>query len=116
MSQSINQTTIIFMIYFLLNSNIYEYFTRQSNCGDVFHNHKRSSIWFKSIRYVGVKAWNELPKVLKTSASRFSSKNNLKKFIQKLHVNLNYFGLDTLKIMLAIDAKTVALQGVLSSC
>ena len=69
--------------FFLLNSDVHRHFTRQSNRGDVFRNHKNSFQYgLKSIRYMGVKTWNELPEILKNSTSKFSFKTNLKKFIQ----------------------------------
>ena len=36
----------------------------------------------KSIRYMGAKTWNELPKILNNLTSKFSFHKNLKKFIQ----------------------------------
>ena len=69
--------------FFLFNSDVHEYFTRQSNRGDVFRNHKNSFRYgLKSIRYMGAKIWNEPPEILKSSTSKFSFKRNLKKFIQ----------------------------------
>ena len=69
--------------FFLFNSDVHEYSTRQSNRGDVFRNHK-NSFWYglRSIRQMGAKAWNELPKMLKNSTSKFSFLKSLQEFIQ----------------------------------
>ena len=82
--ESINKLNpYCFHDFFLLNSDVHGYFTRQSNRGDVFRNHKNSFQYgLKSIRYMGAKTWNELPEILKYSTSKFSFKKNLKKFIQ----------------------------------
>ena len=45
--------------FFLLNSSIHKYFTRQSNRDDVFRNHRNSLQYgLKSIRYIGQKNRN----------------------------------------------------------
>ena len=82
--ESINKlNSYCFHEFFQLNSDVHGYFTRQSNRGDVFRNHKNSSQYgLRSIRYMGAKTWNELPEILKNSTSKFSFKKNLKKFIQ----------------------------------
>ena len=54
--------------------------------GDVLRNHKHSLQYgVKSIRYMGAKTWNELPERLKSSASKFSFKNNLKNSFKTLY-------------------------------
>ena len=72
------------MNFCLLNSDVHGYFTRQSNRGDIFRNHKNSFQYgLRSIQYMGPKTWNELPEILKNSTSKFSFKQTLKTFIQK---------------------------------
>ena len=82
--ESINKLNpYCFHDFFLLSSNVHEYFTRQSNSSDLFRNHKNSFQYgLRSIRYMGAKTWNEIPEILKNSDSRSSFKRNLKKFIQ----------------------------------
>ena len=82
--ESINKLNpYCFHDFFLLSSNVHEYFTRQSNSGDLFRNHKNIFQYgLRSILYMEAKTWNEIPEILKNSDSRFSFKRNLKKFIQ----------------------------------
>ena len=47
--------------FFLLNLNVHEYFTRQSNSDDAFRAN-----W-----YLGAKAWNEFPEMLKALPKDF---------------------------------------------
>ena len=68
--------------FFSLNSRIHQHFTRQSHHGHVFLTQKNSLQYgLRSIRYLGAKMWNDLPGEIRNSASKFSFKRNLKKFI-----------------------------------
>ena len=70
--ESINKLNpYCFHDFFLLNSDVHGYFTRQSNRGDVFRSFQYG---LKSIRYMGAKTWNELPEIPKNSTSKFSFK------------------------------------------
>ena len=81
---SINKPNLhCFNDFFLLNSDVHVYSTKPFSRGDVFRNHKNSFRYgLRSIRHMGATTWNELPKVLKNSTSKFSFQKNLKKFIQ----------------------------------
>ena len=68
--------------FFSLNSRIHQHFTRQSHHGHAFLTQKNSLQYgLRSIRYLGAKMWNDLPGEIRNSASKFSFKRNLKKFI-----------------------------------
>ena len=55
--------------FFLLNSNIHEYFTRKSNRADVFRNCKNDLQYdLKSSRYTGTETWNEFQEMLEYSS------------------------------------------------
>ena len=97
--KSINKLNpYFFHDFFLLNSDVHGYFTRQSNRGDVFRNHKNSFQYgLKSIRYMGAKTWNEFPEILKTLLPNFLSKKS-QKIHSKLYVEFNYLELGTLEV------------------
>ena len=115
--ESINKlNTYCFHNFFLLNSSVHEYFTRQSDRGDIFRNHKNSFQYgLKSIQYMGAKTWNELPDILKKSASKFSFKKILKNSFKTLCdielFKISYFS----NLSPLLMHKIVILQGVLSS-
>ena len=88
-----------FHFIFLFNSDVHEYFIRQSNRGDVFHNHKKIFRYgLRSIRYMATTTWNELPEILKNSTSKFSFKKS-QKLHSQLYVDLKYIELGTPEIL-----------------
>ena len=65
--------------FFLLNSCVHQYSTRQASQGDLYLFRKNSLQYgLKSIRYLGAKLWNTLPIELRNSPSKTSFKVKLK--------------------------------------
>ena len=63
--------------FFLFNSSVHQYSTRQSSQGDLYMS-RRNSLQYglKSIRYLGAKFWNTLPIELRNAPSKHCSKQN----------------------------------------
>ena len=65
--------------FFLFNSSVHQYSTRQASQGDLYM-FRRNSLQYglKSIRYLGAKLWNTLPIELRNAPSKASFKAKLK--------------------------------------
>ena len=65
--------------FFLFNSSVHQYSTRQASQGDVYMS-RRNSLQYglKSIRYLGAKFWNTLPTELRNAPSKALFKAKLK--------------------------------------
>ena len=67
--------------FFLLNSSVHEYNTRQASKGDLFLAQKNTLQYgLNSIRYKGAKLWNEIPVELRSSYSKASFKIKVKMY------------------------------------
>ena len=65
--------------FFLLNSSVHQYSTRQASQGDLYLFRKNSFQYgLKSIRYLGAKLWNSLPVELRNAPSKLSFKKQMK--------------------------------------
>jgi len=63
--------------YFSLSSTVHSHETRQSSRNDLYLIRKNTLRYgLGSIRYLGAKLWNELPREIRTSSSRFIFQNN----------------------------------------
>ena len=80
---SVNKTSpSCFHDFFLLNSCVHQYSTRQASQGDLYLFRKNSLQYgLKSIRYLGAKLWNTLPIELRNSPSKTSFKVKLKIYL-----------------------------------
>ena len=79
---SVNKTSpTCFHDFFLLNSSVHHYSTRQASQGDLYMSRKNSLQYgLKSIRYLGAKLWNELPVELRNASSKTLFKTKLKSY------------------------------------
>ena len=77
---SVNKTSpSCFHNFFLFNSSVHQYSTRQASQGDLYLLRKNSSQYgLKSIRYLGAKLWNSLPVELRNAPSEVSFKTKMK--------------------------------------
>ena len=78
--ESVNETSpTCFHNFFLFNSSVHQYSTRQASQGDLYLFRKNSVQYgLKSIRYLGAKLWNSLPVELRNVPSKVSFKSQLK--------------------------------------
>ena len=79
---SVNKTSpTCFHDFFLLNSSVHHYSTRQASQGDLYMSRKNSLQYgLKSIRYLAAKLWNELPVELRNASSKTLFKTKLKSY------------------------------------
>ena len=67
--------------FFLLNSSVHQYSTRQASQGDLYMSRKNSLQYgLKSIRHLGAKLWNALPVELRNASSKTLFKIKLKSY------------------------------------
>ena len=80
---SVNKTSpSCFHNFFLFNSSVHQYSTRQASQGDLYLLRKNSSQYgLKSIRYLGAKLWNSLPVELRNAPSKVSFKTKMKFYL-----------------------------------
>ena len=80
---SVNKTSpSCFHNFFLFNSSVHQYSTRQASQGDLYLLRKNSSQYgLKSIRYLGAKLWNPLPVELRNAPSKVSFKTKMKFYL-----------------------------------
>ena len=75
-------TPSCFYGYFSFNSVIHNYSTRQSHRGDLYLIGKNTLRYgLGSIRYMGAKLWNELPREVRFSSSKCLFRTKLKKHL-----------------------------------
>ena len=68
--------------FFLFNSSVHQYSTRQASKGDLFLFQQNSLQYgLKSLRYLGAKLWNSLPAELRNATSKTSFKMKLKVYL-----------------------------------
>ena len=77
---SVNRTSpSCFHDFFLFNSSVHQYATRQARKGDLYMSQKNSLQYgLRSLRYLGAKLWNALPADIRNAPSKFSFKSKLK--------------------------------------
>ena len=75
--------------YFSLSSTVHNHATRESCRNDLYLIRKNTLRYgLGSIRYVGAKLWNELPREFRTSSSRFIFKKRITKMPTRNHMKL----------------------------
>ena len=81
--ESVNKTSPdCFHNFFLFNSSVHQYSTRQASHGDLYLTQKNSLQYgLKSLRYLGAKLWNTLSVELRNAPSKLSFKRNLKIYL-----------------------------------
>ena len=85
-------TTSCFHSYFSFSSAMHNYTTRQPHHGDLYLIGKNTLLYdMGSIRYLGAKLWNELPRELRNSSSKFAFRKIYKKAPLYHDVNLLCF-------------------------
>ena len=80
---SVNKSSpTCFHDFFLLNSSVHQYSTRQASQGDLYMFRKNSLQYgLKSIRYLGAKLWNALSVELRNASSKILFKTKLKNYL-----------------------------------
>ena len=80
---SVNKSSpTCFHDFFLLNSSVHQYSTRQASQGDLYMFRKNSLQYgLKSIRYLGAKLWNALNVELRNASSKILFKTKLKSYL-----------------------------------
>ena len=81
--ESVNKTSPdCYHNFFLFNSSVHQYSTRQASHGDLYLTQKNSHQYgLKSLRYLGAKLWNTLSVELRNAPSKLSFKRNLKIYL-----------------------------------
>ena len=79
---SVNKTSPeCFHNFFVFNSSVHQYCTRQASQGDLYLTRQNSLQYgLKSLRYLGAKLWNTLPAELRNAPSKISFKAKLKTY------------------------------------
>ena len=80
---SVNKSSpTCFHDFFLLNSSVHQYSTRQASQGDLYMFRKNSLQYgLKSIRYLGARLWNALSVELRNASSKILFKTKLKSYL-----------------------------------
>ena len=80
---SVNKTSPeCFHNFFVFNSSVHLYCTRQASQGDLYLTRQNSLQYgLKSLRYLGAKLWNTLPAELRNAPSKISFKAKLKTYL-----------------------------------
>ena len=80
---SVNKTSPeCFHNFFVFNSSVHQYCTRQASQGDLYLTRQNSLQYgLKSLRYLGAKLWNTLPAELRNAPSKISFKAKLKTYL-----------------------------------
>ena len=74
--------------FFLFNSSVHQYSTRQASQGNLFMSRKNSVLYgLKSIKYLGAKLWNTLPIEIRNATTRISFKTKLKSYLLKRSID-----------------------------
>ena len=80
---SVNKTSPeCFHNFFVFNSSVHQYCTRQASQRDLYLTRQNSLQYgLKSLRYLGAKLWNTLPAELRNAPSKISFKAKLKTYL-----------------------------------
>ena len=71
----------VFSKYFSKHNSIHNYNTKNTSKSNYFSPRKQKTVGLRTLQYRGVKYWNELPDLIKSSCHIYAFSKQLKKYL-----------------------------------